>query len=366
MRGRWGWWGLGAAAALLVGVGWPLYQTHREVQVLGQTVYREIEGDGLQPPPGLLSDPAFGALPPKEGPISLGRYKAPSSAPTPGPPPASTSPAAEPQPPASSTPSPARPATPPPAAPTYAPATFTARVTSGVRLHLLLIANDQEALGAGRADVLMVLTFDPVARRLTLLSVPRDTRVTLPEHGTVKINAAYAYGGATLQTQAVERFLGIPMDKYVEISLGGFRQAIDELGGVTVDPEFAFSLDGQSFRPGETRLNGEQALAYARMRKADPRGDLGRNARQQEVVRNLMRQVGGLPGTALNTLVGKLSASLRTNFSPSEIVRLRTEHSYLLTRQRTETVRGVGRLQGGAWYYVVPDAERRRLNLLLR
>lgn len=363
MRRKRGWWlGLGLLAALLVGVGWSVYRTHHEVQVLGQTVYKELDGDGLPPPPDLLEDRAFRTLPPAEGPVSLGRYKVPAVTPaTPAPTPEAPTPAA--QTPAGQTPGAQTPAIP---GATYAPTTFTERVRSGVRLHILLIATDQETLGTGRGDVLMVLTFDPKARQLSLLSVPRDTRVTLPEHGTVKINAAYAYGGAVLQTQAIERFLGIPMDKYVEISLGGFRQAIDRLGGVKVDPPFAFSLDGQAFRPGETHLNGEQALAYARMRKDDPQGDLGRNARQQEVIRNLMGQVGQLSGTELNALVGQLSTYLRTNFSPSEVVRLRAEHSYLFGRQRTVNVRGMNRRQGGAWFYVVSDAERRRLNLLLR
>ncbi|WP_234009271.1 LCP family protein [Deinococcus sp. NW-56] len=214
--------------------------------------------------------------------------------------------------------------------------------------------------------MLLVLTLDPVARQLTLLSVPRDTRVNLPGHGTVKINAAYAHGGARLQTEAIERFLGLPMDKYVEISLGGFRRAIDEVGGVTVNPPFAFTLDGQSFTPGPVRLSGEQALAYARMRKQDPRGDLGRNARQQEVVRSLMAELGERSTGELQTLLERLQGDLRTNFSPTEVVRLRTRHSYLTERPQTETVRGVNRKIGGVWYYVVSDAERRRLHLELR
>ncbi|MCP2014426.1 LCP family protein required for cell wall assembly [Deinococcus sp. HSC-46F16] len=253
-----------------------------------------------------------------------------------------------------------------PASPPVAPRWFNDRLETTARLHLLLIGTDHEELGGGRGDVLLVLTLDPVERQLTLLSVPRDTRVNLPGHGLVKINAAYAYGGARLQTEAIERFLGLPMDKYVEISLGGFRRAIDEVGGVTVNPPFAFTLDGQSFTPGPVRLSGEQALAYARMRKQDPRGDLGRNARQQEVVRRLMAELGERSTGELQALLERLQGDLRTNFSPTEVVRLRTRHSYLTERQRTEAVRGVNRKIGGVWYYVVSDAERRRLHLELR
>ncbi|GGL98437.1 LCP family protein [Deinococcus aerophilus] len=257
---------------------------------------------------------------------------------------------------------------PPPATrrPPVAPASFLKRLETSAKLHLLLIANDQETLGSGRGDVLLVLTFDPVAQQLTLLSIPRDTRVDLPEHGLVKINAAYAYGGARLQTEAVERFLGIPMDKYVEISLGGFREAINLVGGVTVQPKFSFQLDGSTFAPGHMTLNGEQALAYARMRKDDPQGDLGRNARQQEVIRNLMGALGHLSTSELQALLDQLSAYLRTNFSPSEVVRLRAVHSYMLDHQRAVHVQGVNRKLNGAWFYLASDAERQRLHLLLR
>lgn len=285
----------------------------------------------------------------------------PSSSPAPAPA-AQVAPAPRPAP-APRAPAAASPAVP---APPVAPRWFNDRLETTARLHLLLIGTDQEELGSGRGDVLLVLTLDPVARQLTLLSVPRDTRVNLPGHGLVKINAAYAHGGARLQTEAIERFLGLPMDKYVEISLGGFRRAIDEVGGVTVNPPFAFTLDGQSFTPGPVRLNGEQALAYARMRKQDPRGDLGRNARQQEVVRSLMLELGKRSTGELQTVLERLQGHLRTNFSPSEVVRLRTRHSYLTERQQTETVRGVNRKIGGVWYYVVSDGERRRLHLELR
>ncbi|KEF34677.1 hypothetical protein RDMS_05505 [Deinococcus sp. RL] len=414
---------------LAAGGGGYLYVSHERVSAVGQAVYHELDGDGLPPPPGVLDDPVFADLPPPDPsrPVSLGRYlpperpttpNAPATEPAPQPVPEATPPAAAPAPPPASPPRSAPPVTPPapapaktappspppaasppreapqqaqtpapsappaePAAapvapsptpsapasaPPVAPRWFNDRLETTARLHILLMGTDQEELGSGRADVLLVLTLDPVARELTLLSVPRDTRVTLPEHGPAKINAAYAYGGARLQTEAVERFLGLPMDKYVEISQGGFRRAIDAVGGVTVNPPFAFTLDGQSFTPGPVRLNGEQALAYARMRKEDPRGDLGRNARQQEVIRSLMGELGKRSTSELQALLEQLQGDLRTNFSPSEVVRLRTRHSYLTERQRTETVRGVGRTIGGAWYYVVPDSERRRLHLALR
>ncbi len=388
-----------AAAALVTcaGLGLWAYTVHRSTQALGVEVYYELEGDGLPVPQGVLDDPVFSDLPvPTDRPRSLGRYRPPAVAPpsTAQPPVAPTPPAprsqgsgaesqealspAAVQPPVAAPPpvpglspralpqQPAASAPVPTAAPALAPTDFTSRLRTSARIHLLLIANDQETLGSGRADVLLVLTLDPRARLLTLLSIPRDTRITLPGRGQVKINAAYAVGGATAQTQAVERFLGIPMDKYVEISLGGFREAIDLVGGVDVNPKFGFQLDGSVFRPGKVHIGGEQALAYARMRKSDPLGDLGRNTRQQEVVRQLMAALGQRSTADLQSLLSQLAAHLRTNFSPSEVVRLRAVHAYLLERQRTAHVQGVNRKINGIWFYLVSDAERRRLHLLLQ
>ncbi|WP_235183146.1 LCP family protein [Deinococcus phoenicis] len=406
------WWRAGAAGLCLAGalLALWLFRTHQQIQTVGVQVYREFEGDGLPLQPGVLDDPIFQALPPPppDRPVSPGRYRAPASpepaaeAPKPvDPPPIQQKPAAEAPPkkvppaspvavpPPAASPSPAaertaaaapspRPVVPtpprlsPPAAaapavpPAAAPLTFTQRLSTRERIHVLLIGNDREKLGEGRADVLLVLTFDPVERQLSLLSIPRDTRVTLPGRGPVKINAAYAYGGASLQTVTVERFLGIPMDKVVEVSLGGFRDAIDAVGGVTVHPRFSFSLDGETFQPGAMHLEGAQALAYARMRKQDPQGDLGRNERQQEVIRSLMGALAGLSSTELTAVLQRLESSLRTNFSPSEVVRLRATHAYLLDHQRVVRVQGVGRTIGRGWYYLVPDQERQRLHLLLR
>lgn len=394
---RW-WWLLILLLVLVAAGGLFTYQRHREVQLLGQEVYKELDGDGFPPLPGVLDDPVFKDLPPPpaDQPVSMGRYKPSPAKPVSGTPsPSKTAPAPKTPPVPTTTPPPtpktvARPAVPDaiptaqtpsvptapvpktPAAPPapapvkLAPASFLERVRTNTKIHVLLIGNDQNELDKGRADVLVVLTFDPKTRVLSFLSIPRDTRAQIPEHEVEKINAAYAIGGATLQTMAVEQFLGIPMDKFVEISMGGFQQVIDLVGGVTVNPPFAFELDGQSFEPGKVKLNGEQALAYSRMRKQDPRGDLGRNTRQQEVLRSLMGSLGQLSPDELNRVLGQLQHHLRTNFSPSEVVELRQRHDYLLSHQQTVSVQGVNRKIGGLWYYLVSPQERRRLHLLLR
>lgn len=360
MMKRWMLW-LAALLLAVVGVvgGGALWTRHQ----LRQT-WTEIHRD-LAPgrPAQVLDDPAFRTVPAPRHPVSLGRYEGQAGAQAPA---ASAVPVPE-----AAAAQPAQ-AQPPKvqAAPTV-PASFLQRVATSHRLHLLIMGNDEASLHEGRADVLMVLTFDPVARQLTFLNIPRDTRVFLPGHGWVKINAGYDLGGPSLQTEMVERFLGIPMDKYLEISQDGFKGAIDAVGGVEVHPSFAFTVNGRYHFPlGAQRLNSTMALIYATMRKQDPEGDLGRNRRQQEVLRSLMHEFAHLSlpelGQLMTGLTHQLADNLRTDLTPAELLALRQHHDYLTSAQRTEQVRGTGGMLGRVWYYQVPDQERRRLNLLLR
>ena len=327
-------WPLWALLLCAAAVGGWLFNTHQQVQRTGISVYRALIDDGMPLTPGVLDDPVFEKLPPPKDAPTLGRYVAPKSETGKG----RSGPFLDPD----------------------APPLATQKV------HVLLIGNDQQALGSGRADTLLTLTFDPKARTLYLFSVPRDTRVALPGHGMVKINAAYAYGGASLQTAAVERFLGIPFDKYVEVSLGGFQRAIDAVGGVRLYSTMRFELDGQKIVPGALHLGGAQALAYARMRYEDPEGDLGRIKRQQQVIRALMLALGNLDVPELTKVLERLSKDVRTDFSPSEVVKLRASHPYILAHQQVVVAQGDNKKIGGIWYYLIPDSERERLHLLLR
>jgi LCP family protein required for cell wall assembly len=331
-----------ASAVLVLGGlalgGW-LYTTHQQVQRTGVSVYRALVDDGMPLTPGVLDDPVFRSLPAPAVPPTLGRYVPPEKAKSGATSGVVSGPFLDPSPP---------------------------RPLGQQKVHILLIGNDQRQLGSGRADTILTLTFDPAARTLYLMSIPRDTRVDIPGHGLVKINAAYAYGGASLQTSVVERFLGIPFDKYVEVSLDGFTKAINEIGGVNVTSSLNFDLDGQHIGRGALHLNGPEALVYARMRHDDPLGDLGRNQRQQQVIQALMRALGGLASTALTQVIGRLSSDVRTDFSPSEVVRLRAAHPYMLSSQKSVKVLGVNQKLSGIWYYLVSDKERQRLHLLLR
>jgi LCP family protein required for cell wall assembly len=160
---------------------------------------------------------------------------------------------------------------------------------------------DQTQTGPSRADSIMLV--HAALGSVRKLSIPRDTEVDIPGHGTNKINAAYALGGPALTIKTVERFLGngLEVNHLVEVDFEDFPELIDSLGGITVNnptrvcsPPFDNFWKGLKFRRGEIDLNGRRALGYARVRKnscAPAEDDRARAARQQEVLRALGSQV---------------------------------------------------------------------------
>ena len=119
-----------------------------------------------------------------------------------------------------------------------------------------------------------------------LMSIPRDSIVPIPGHGTTKINAAYAYGGPKLLVQTIEQETGIRVDDYVEIGFGGFVNMVDAVDGITICPKFRMDDKHADLhiKKGCQEAKGPKALAYARSRHAQQLGDIDRAAHQREVV----------------------------------------------------------------------------------
>ena len=80
----------------------------------------------------------------------------------------------------------------------------------------------------GRSDTLFVVMFDPKSKNVSLLSIPRDTRVRIPGHGWDKINHAYAFGGHKLTQQTTEELLGIQVNNYVMVDFSGFESLVEQ------------------------------------------------------------------------------------------------------------------------------------------
>jgi LCP family protein required for cell wall assembly len=152
-----------------------------------------------------------------------------------------------------------------------------------------LSPEEREALNTGgaggqRADTIMLLHTGSGPN--LLMSIPRDSLVPIPGHGTTKINAATAYGGPKLMVRTIELNTGIRIDSYVEIGFGGFVGLVDAVGGIEICPkEDMVDADANlRIEKGCQDVDGSVALAYARSRHAQQLGDLDRAANQREVV----------------------------------------------------------------------------------
>ncbi|KPI18045.1 cell envelope-related transcriptional attenuator [Actinobacteria bacterium OK074] len=163
-----------------------------------------------------------------------------------------------------------------------------------------------------RTDSMMILHVGDSGD--TLISLPRDSNVTIPTYkgstsgktyqGTgrqTKLNAAYAEDGPTLLVRTVEYNTGLHIDHYVEIGFAGFASIVDAVGGVTIDIKQGFTdkYSGANFKAGKQTLNGEEALAFVRTRHAFAASDLQRTKNQQLFLSSLAHEVA-TPSTVLN------------------------------------------------------------------
>ncbi len=159
-------------------------------------------------------------------------------------------------------------------------------------LNFLVLGTDADyGMDRGRSDVMMLVHSDPSREKLYLISLPRDLWVPIPGHGTNKINAAYAFGGAPLAVKTVEKLLGVRIDNVALTSFNGFFQLIDDIGGVTVFNTNPSTNEGIRFPRGDVKLDGKSALAYVRQRKGLPRGDFDRAERQRLVMKAIVDKV---------------------------------------------------------------------------
>ena len=168
-------------------------------------------------------------------------------------------------------------------------------------------------MGGARADTLRILRAGGGA--FEKLSIPRDVYATVPGQGSQRINGAYTFGGAELQVEAIEDFLGIEINHVAIVDFGGFRDFIDAIGGVNVklDRPVCNQISGGTFNinfdAGEITLNGEKALALARTRSSTcgpPMDDLDRSRFQQLILQGIKDRLTDPLRVPRNFLFGPL------------------------------------------------------------
>ena len=219
-------------------------------------------------------------------------------------------------------------------------------------VNVLLIANNARdatnplSLGSsgGQADILMVAHVDPNQRTVTLISIPRDTLIALPDWNIPipKIKSVFTLGlqespeqGPQLTMQMVERMTGLPIQHYIVTDFQGFIDAINAIGGIEVnvparlyDPEYS----GVDLQPGRQMLNGEQALAYIRVRQNQAGNgyrvnDFQRQQAEMEMLETLKAKLldSAANPTQLLRLVNIWKNDVVTDMQPKDLVGLGME-----------------------------------------
>lgn len=160
--------------------------------------------------------------------------------------------------------------------------------------NVLLIGADKDEYGTSRSDTMMLVSIDKKNQTVKFTSFMRDMWVSIPDNGKSKLNAAYAYGGATLLMETIERNFKIDINNYVMVDFDMFEKLIDGLGGVTVEitedeAEFINRTSHAEVQAGTNTLNGDYALIYCRIRKLD--SDFMRTQRQRKVMSAIMEKI---------------------------------------------------------------------------
>jgi len=209
---------------------------------------------------------------------------------------------------------------------------------------LLMGVGDPGHDGETLADTNMIVSLDTRENKVAMISIPRDTRVYIPEKGYAKMNYANAAGeeekkgsGVEVTKKTVEENFGVPIDYYVKANFTGLKEAVDAVGGIDIDvkeplsdPEYPcdknqYKSCGFKIAAGPTKMDGATALKYARCRKGTCGDDFGRALRQQEVLQAIRTKAMSMETLSnpkkLNDLINAFSNNIKTDMSLSEIQR---------------------------------------------
>lgn len=225
---------------------------------------------------------------------------------------------------------------------------------------VLILGVDEREGDIGRSDTIIVLTVNPILKSTKMVSIPRDTYTEIVGKGFMdKINHAYAFGGIEMAMESVEKLLDIPIDYVVQVNMESFQEIVDAVGGIKLNNTLDFKVGDDTFPKGEISLNGEEALAFVRMRYEDPRGDFGRQDRQKQVIQAVLRE-GASVSSLLNykSIFSAIGNNVRTNMTFDEMVEVQANY-----RDSTKKIdqlyikEGHGKSLNNVWYYIMDDDE---------
>lgn len=198
--------------------------------------------------------------------------------------------------------------------------------------YMMLIGSDERAYDEGmgaRSDSNIVVRVDPVNWTVTMVSIPRDTKITY-RGSTMKFNAVYSYGKAAGSIDAASNLLDVKISHYAEIDFDGLTNMVDAIGGVEIDVPQPIN-DPQAGqvtidKAGLQTLNGDQALVFARSRHYYMDGDFSRAGNQRTLIEAIVKKVLSLPVGDIPGAVQALSKCVSTDLTVNQIYSLAMQY----------------------------------------
>jgi len=234
-------------------------------------------------------------------------------------------------------------------------------------LNILLLGIDAEEGEHGRSDAIMVLTIDSKNDQMQIVSIPRDTRTEIVGKGIQdKINHAYAFGGPEMSIDTIESFLNMELDYYVSMNMDGFESLVNELGTITVNSDREWSDNKYDFNFGKNEMDGEKTMAYVRMRKEDPEGDVGRNKRQRQVVEGIINKGASVASVPkITNLVSILGDNMETNLDMDDMQKLLLNYQGARKDISEYQMTGEGTSIDGVYYLMIDESEIEKVHEMI-
>lgn len=209
----------------------------------------------------------------------------------------------------------------------------------GISNILIMGSDARPGEKVSRTDSMMILTIDRIHNSVKITSLARDTFVNIPGHGKSKLTHAYAFGKEGLLIRTIEENFGIDIDDFALINFQSFISIIDSIGGVTVDVKEGEIHELNKFIPetykwstnpdkgemklieqtGTQKLNGYQALSFARIRHND--SAYGRDNRQRMIMMSMMREIQNTSKLKYPFILQAAAPYIKTSMKPLSLMK---------------------------------------------
>ncbi|WP_125772035.1 LCP family protein [Companilactobacillus furfuricola] len=249
----------------------------------------------------------------------------------------------------------------------------SSKIENGKPFSVLLLGADTGADGRvdhGNSDTIMVLSVNPKTKKVLMYSVPRDTMAEMvgdSPKNVQKINSAYAIGSNKMAKDSVSALLNVPIDYTVTINMKALEKTVDFVDGVDITSNMKVSYDGITIPKGKHHLNGKKALTYARMRYQDPRGDYGRQLRQQQVLQAVVKKLKSPKYLAqMPKLIKTVGPEVITDMTDNEMNLLPIKYHSVGNNFESKQIKEKTAWINGSSYQVAPTASLQKASDTLR